>query len=115
VVREGDWQGGHKWILNPCPFNEDHTDNSAHIVRHPSGGIAAGCHHKGCQGNDWHTLRDLCEPGWQERREGTRQSDDGTSNELDTSGAFAPSTPFAPPVPMHLRGPSLSGTRHSTA
>jgi P4 family phage/plasmid primase-like protien len=36
-------------------------------VRLASGAIAAGCHHNGCQGNDWHALRDLYEPGWQTR------------------------------------------------
>ena len=28
--------------------------------------MAAGCHHAGCAGNDWHALRDLLEPGWRD-------------------------------------------------
>jgi hypothetical protein len=71
VASEGPWQqSGHKWVLNPCPWNPDHTNKAAFIVQHSSGAIAAGCHHNGCQGNDWHALRDLYEPGWQQRREG---------------------------------------------
>ena len=30
-----------------------------------SGAIAAGCHHNGCNGHDWYTLRELYEPSWQ--------------------------------------------------
>ncbi|MGB9796995.1 MAG: hypothetical protein ACPLSK_00060, partial [bacterium] len=69
VKREAPWNGGRKWVLNPCPWNPDHRDNSAYIVQFPNGAIAAGCHHNGCQGKGWHELRDLYEPGWRDRRE----------------------------------------------
>ena len=59
VVRAGGWQGGYKWILNPCPWNPDHHNRAAYIVQFPSGAIAAGCHHHGCAGNDWPALRAL--------------------------------------------------------
>jgi hypothetical protein len=60
VVREAEWQqDGHKWILNPCPWNPDHTNNSAYIVQFPNGAIAAGCHHNGCAEYDWHSLKKL--------------------------------------------------------
>ena len=68
VVEEKPWKGGHAWVLNPCPWNPDHTNRAAYILQFPSGAIAAGCHHNGCTGNDWHALRDLYEPGWRERR-----------------------------------------------
>jgi hypothetical protein len=69
VVAEGPWQkGGYKWILNPCPWNSSHTNKSAFVVQLASGAIAARCHHNGCQGNDWHALRDLYEPGWRAAR-----------------------------------------------
>jgi RecA-family ATPase len=67
VVKHGPWQGGERWILGTCPWNEEHTDRSAHIVRLSSGAIAAGCHHAHCAGNDWHALRDKVEPGWRDR------------------------------------------------
>jgi hypothetical protein len=67
VVAEGPWQwGGYRWILNPCPWNADHTNRAAYIVRQGNGAMAAGCHHNGCHGRDWHALRDLYEPGWRD-------------------------------------------------
>ena len=51
VVEEAPWQqSGTKWVLNPCPWNSDHTNKSAFIVQFASGAMAAGCHHNGCQG-----------------------------------------------------------------
>jgi hypothetical protein len=68
VSREGSWKGsGYRYVLGTCPWNSDHTDNSAFIVRWPSGVIGAGCHHNGCQGKGWHELRDLKEPGWRDK------------------------------------------------
>src|SRR5574341_106006 len=29
VVQRGIWNGGRKWILNPCPWNPEHTNRSA--------------------------------------------------------------------------------------
>ncbi len=62
VVRTGDWNGGRKWILNPCPWNSDHTDNSAYILQLAGGAISAGCHHNGCAGKTWADLRP--KPKW---------------------------------------------------
>jgi hypothetical protein len=64
VVKSGPWRDGRKWVLNPCPWKPEHTNGAAYIVQHPSGGIAAGCHHDGCFGKRWHDLRDVVEPGW---------------------------------------------------
>jgi hypothetical protein len=63
VVSQGPWsQGGYKWILNPCPWNPEHTNRAAYLVQFTSGAIAAGCHHHGCTGKDWHALRALYDP-----------------------------------------------------
>ena len=44
VVARGPWNaGGQKWILNPCPWNPDHTNRAAYIVQFANGAIAAGC------------------------------------------------------------------------
>jgi P4 family phage/plasmid primase-like protien len=67
VIYDGLWKQGHKWILNPCPWNPAHTNSSAFIVQLESGAIAAGCHHNSCHGKNWHALRDLLEPGWREK------------------------------------------------
>jgi len=71
IVRTGSWNGGRKWILNPCPWNDEHTNQAAYIIQQSNGAIAAGCHHNGCAGKGWHDLRDIVEPGWRERRKGT--------------------------------------------
>src|SRR5262249_30034358 len=63
VVRTAPWQGGRKWILNPCPWDESHTNEASFIVQFASGAIAAGCHHNSCRGRDWRGLRELLEPG----------------------------------------------------
>lgn len=63
VVATGEWNGGRKWILRPCPWDPDHTDRAAYIVQFQNGAIAAGCHHNGCAGKNWRALRDLVEPG----------------------------------------------------
>jgi hypothetical protein len=75
VASSGPWNdGGKKWVLNPCPWNPDHDNRAAYIVRLRSGAIAAGCHHNGCAGKDWGALRDLFEPGWRDRRQPTAAS-----------------------------------------
>jgi hypothetical protein len=58
------WSGARRWVFRVCPWNPEHRDRSAYLVQFPSGAVAAGCHHNGCAGQDWHSLRDLAEPGW---------------------------------------------------
>ena len=66
-----DGSQGQRWTFNVCPWNSDHADQSAYIVQFTNGAIAAGCHHNGCFGKNWHALRDLKEPGWRERQQGS--------------------------------------------
>lgn len=70
VARSGPWQGGRRWVLAICPWNSDHTDNSAYIVQRDTGEISAGCHHNGCNGKGWAELREVCEPGYRGRNVG---------------------------------------------
>jgi hypothetical protein len=67
VVSHGAWNGGTKWVLNPCPWDSTHTNKAAFVMQLANGAIAAGCHHNGCVGHNWHALRDLYEPGGQTR------------------------------------------------
>jgi hypothetical protein len=60
------WKDGRKWVFDRCPWNPDHRDKSAYVVQLRDGAIAAGCHHNGCSGKDWHALRDTIEPGWRQ-------------------------------------------------
>ena len=59
VIAKAPWNGGRKWILNPCPWNPEHTNRSAYIVQLAGGAIAAGCLHASCTGKDWAALRAL--------------------------------------------------------
>lgn len=62
IVKEGPWKGtGFRWELQ-CPWNEDHTNNSAYVVQFPDRGVAAGCLHESCSGRGWPDLRKLYEP-----------------------------------------------------
>jgi hypothetical protein len=61
IAADAPWNGGHKWILRRCPFDEAHEDRSAYIVQFADGGIAAGCLHASCAGRGWRELRALFE------------------------------------------------------
>lgn len=59
---EEPWQGGSRWIVDPCVFNEDHRGSSAAIVRNSAGVIAYTCKHNGCASRTWHDVRERFEP-----------------------------------------------------
>nr|WP_302595397.1 hypothetical protein [uncultured Cellulosilyticum sp.] len=50
------------WILNPCPWNAEHTNNSAFIIQFANGAVMAKCHHNSCANENWQTLRAKYEP-----------------------------------------------------
>lgn len=60
------WKDGSKWIFNVCPWNPEHTNRSAFILRFPSGAVAAGCLHNSCRDHNWQSLRKLYDPEWQD-------------------------------------------------
>lgn len=68
---EKPWNDGTMFILNACPWNPQHTNGSAFALQGLDGALSAGCHHNSCQGNGWHELRDICEPGWRDKYKGT--------------------------------------------
>jgi hypothetical protein len=73
AASSGAWGAkGRKWILNPCPWDRNHTDNSAVIVQFDNGAIAARCHHNGCTGRTWQDLRLMFEPDAYDRPEPAR-------------------------------------------
>lgn len=60
VRSEKPWQGtGTRWVLDECPFDSNHTDNSPFVVQNAEGRIGAGCHHNSCKSRGW---------GWKELR-----------------------------------------------
>jgi hypothetical protein len=96
VAFDGPWgDGGQKWVLRDCPFNEAHTNRSAYVVRHKGGAISAGCQHNGCKGKGWHDLRDLFEPGWRDR------ASTGQDRSRDAAGQKAAEPlPWSEPLPF---------------
>lgn len=49
------------YVLEKCPWNENHTDKSASITKFHEGGISAKCHHDSCSHESWKTLRERYE------------------------------------------------------
>ena len=96
------WQGGRKWILPACPWNDDHRDRAAYIVQFSSGAVAAGCHHASCQGLGWRELRTIVE--------GSSDDPSGSvncANSVQPFSAFGSTPagmtdiPWEPPTPIH--------------
>ena len=54
--------GGTTYVLEHCPWNEEHGDQSAYVMQFKSGAVVAKCHHDGCQGKTWGDLRRMFEP-----------------------------------------------------
>jgi DNA-binding MarR family transcriptional regulator len=59
-------EGGRKWVLE-CPFDPAHKADAA-IFEGADGKPGFHCFHNGCAGKDWHALRELLEPGYQQRQ-----------------------------------------------
>ena len=88
VVNAKEWNGGRMWILNPCPWNPEHTNKAAFITQFPNGAIGAGCHHNGCADKNWQALRELYEPDWPNHGYQESSPDDAsTSDTTDTTSA----------------------------
>ncbi len=48
---------GWKREFKYCPWNSDHSSNSAFVGRHSSGAPVARCQHHSCQGKNWKDLK----------------------------------------------------------
>ena len=67
-----DWSGGIKYILDHCPFDENHKGKDAVIFKSANGAIGFNCFHNSCQGRTWKDVRKLMEPDAYEKREAIR-------------------------------------------
>ncbi len=67
IAFDAPWEKHHKWVLQQCPWNPDHTNKSAFIIQFANGGVMARCLHNSCQGKGWPELRDIYEPDWREK------------------------------------------------
>lgn len=54
--------GGTKYILDHCPFNDQHKHKDAVIFQRDSGAIGFICLHNSCSGKTWRDVRLLFEP-----------------------------------------------------
>ena len=61
-----------KYVLDHCPFDENHNGKDAVIFKSPNGAIGFHCFHNSCQGKTWKDVRLLFEPNAYERREAER-------------------------------------------
>jgi hypothetical protein len=69
------WDEGTIYELEECPWDSNHK-RKAKIIQFRSGALSASCFHNSCAGKNWHSLRDLLEPGWRERTNKKRPTND---------------------------------------
>jgi hypothetical protein len=71
---------GQKWVLETCPFDQNHTNGSALIIQFKSGATSFGCRHDSCQTYKWQHLRERFESGY-------RYNGNGNSSYFNREGA----------------------------
>ena len=60
--------GGTKYVLDHCPFNEQHKHKDAVIFQRDGGAIGFICLHNSCSGKTWRDVRLLFEPDAYDRQ-----------------------------------------------
>lgn len=60
--------GGTKYILDHCPFNDQHKHKDACIFQRDNGAIGFICLHNSCSGKTWRDVRLLFEPDAYDRQ-----------------------------------------------
>jgi putative DNA primase/helicase len=86
VQRIDPYRGGRRFILDHCPFDPNHTGTSAAIIELSNGALQFVCQHDSCSGCKWADLRELFEPGYQDRR-GLTSGHKGTQTAAAVAGA----------------------------
>lgn len=61
--------GGTKYILDHCPFNDQHKHKDAVIFQRDNGAIGFICLHNSCNGKTWRDVRLLFEPDAYDRQQ----------------------------------------------
>ena len=71
VEKEIPWNGGTKFILKQCPFNNQHLAPDSAIFLYPNGQIAFKCFHNSCSQYGWRDLRLKYEPNAYDKKDNT--------------------------------------------
>lgn len=74
---------GTIYVLEQCPWRDEHTNHSAYIIQYENGAIAAGCHHNSCSDENWHTLRDKLEPDWRKKSKASKENGESKETQSD--------------------------------
>jgi hypothetical protein len=54
-------KNGWKFVIVPCPFNEEHNNGEVAVFVNDDGGYGFKCFHSHCQDKDWRAFRDHLE------------------------------------------------------
>ncbi len=71
VKRTEPWDGGTRYILERCVFDDTHTNTSAALGKSKSGAVFYKCHHSSCDGRQWKDVRSKFER-WKPGRKSTK-------------------------------------------
>lgn len=83
VARSRPWHGGVLYELDGCPMDDTHErDRAAHVIRHSSGAISAGCLHDRCRWWKWADLRSRYEPDYADRAGGSAKGANFDTSDL---------------------------------
>lgn len=69
AYEKASFAGGSKYILDHCPFDENHKGKDAVIFQGSNGAIGFNCFHNSCSDKKWRDVRMLFEPNAYERRQ----------------------------------------------
>lgn len=69
ISSKSRWKGiANRFVLDICPFNNNHQNQSAFVIQFDNGAISAGCLHNSCSGKNWKDLRELYQGKREEKR-----------------------------------------------
>lgn len=81
IVKEQQWNGCTKYVLDQCVFDESHKAPDACVIVQANGAIGYKCLHNSCADKKWKDVRELLDPNYQqwsgEKREQDRRIEEG--------------------------------------
>jgi hypothetical protein len=86
VKHKAYYEGGYKWVLEACPFDPAHGQDSA-VFEARDGRLGFRCLHNGCNGRNWHDLRELFEPKAQRSKRQQSRAKAPVTAQTNTAGS----------------------------